>query len=162
PWPGLAAAPSDSADEVAWLIDLISAIRSARTELNVPPAARLPLHLPEGLLARAERHRAALDRLARVSALETEAPSGGIAQIVVAGETFSLPLGDVIDLAAERARLARAAEAAEREAQALAGRLANPGFLARAKPEAVDKARSDHAARTAEATRLRAALARLG
>ncbi|MFQ3666350.1 MAG: valine--tRNA ligase, partial [Sphingomonadaceae bacterium] len=159
PWPEPAADPSDSADEVAWLIDLISAIRSARTELNVPPAARLPLHLPEGLLARAERHRAALDRLARVSALETEALSGGIAQIVVAGETFSLPLGDVIDLAAERARLARAAEAAEREAQALAGRLANPGFLARAKPEAVDKARSDHAARTAEATRLRAALA---
>jgi valyl-tRNA synthetase len=161
-WPGLAIGPSEAEGEIAWLIDLITAIRSARTELNVPPSVRLPLHAGASLLPRLERHRAALERLARVSALSAEPPTGGLLQVVVAGDTYSLPVGDVIDLAAERARLQKAAEAAEKEAASLAGRLANPGFLERAKPEAVEKAREDHAARSAEATRLRAALARLG
>ncbi|WP_448581515.1 valine--tRNA ligase [Thermaurantiacus sp.] len=161
-WPELQVEPSDAEAEITWLIALISAIRSARTELNVPPSARLPLHAPAALEARLQRHLPALERLARVSGLAFAAPSGGIAQLVVAGETYVLPLGEVIDLAAERARLSRAAVAAEQEAAQLASRLANPGFLARAKPEAVEKARADHAARMAEAERLRTALARLG
>ena len=81
---------------------------------------------------------------------------------MVADLSYALPLAGVIDLAAERARLEKAADAAEKEAASLAGRLANPGFVERAKPEAVEKAREDHAARATEAQRLRAALARLG
>ena len=68
----------------------------------------------------------------------------------------------MIDFAAERARLGKAAEAAEKEAASLAGRLNNPSFVERAKPEAVEKARADHAERAAEAERLSAALERLG
>jgi valyl-tRNA synthetase len=56
----------------------------------------------------------------------------------------------------------KAAEQAEKEAAALLGRLNNPGFVERAKPEAVEKAREDFAARSTEAERLRAALKRLG
>ncbi len=82
--------------------------------------------------------------------------------MVVDEATFALPLEGVIDLAAERTRLAKGAEAAEKEAASLAGRLANPAFVEKAKPEAVAKAREDHAAKSAEAERLRAALARLG
>jgi valyl-tRNA synthetase len=52
--------------------------------------------------------------------------------------------------------------AAIKECDALAGRLSNPGFTDKAKPEAVEKAREDHAARSAEAERLAAALSRLG
>jgi valyl-tRNA synthetase len=161
-WPKITAEPSDAQAEIAWLIDLITSIRSARTELNVPPSVRLPLHAGAALLPRLSRHRAALERLARVSDLSAEAPAGGLLQVVAAGDTYFLPVGEVIDLAAERARLTKAAEAAEKEAASLAGRLANPGFVERAKPEAVEKAREDHAARSAEASRLRAALARLG
>ena len=83
-------------------------------------------------------------------------------QIVYEGTTYFAPLRGVIDLAAERARLTKSAEAAEKEAASLAARLASPGFVDKAKPEAVEKARADHAARSAEAARLRAALARLG
>ena len=50
----------------------------------------------------------------------------------------------------------------EKDRDSLAGRLANPTFTERAKPEAVEKARSDHEAKAAEAERLRAALERLG
>ena len=83
-------------------------------------------------------------------------------QVIHGEATFSIPLEGIIDLAAERARLEKNAAAAEKERDALATRLASPGFVERAKPEAVDKARADHAARAAEAERLRAALARLG
>ncbi|WP_374385461.1 valine--tRNA ligase [Sandaracinobacter sp.] len=165
-WPALTAAPDAASAEIGWLIDLVSAIRSARTELNVPPAAKLVLHATEAddaLKARLQGQLPALERLARIESLSFEAPpAGGSAQIVVEGCTYALPLAGVIDLAAERARLLKAAEQAEKEAAALGGRLSNPGFVERAKPEAIEKAREDHAARTSEADRLRAALARLG
>ena len=87
-------------------------------------------------------------------------PTGG--QIVVDGVTIAFPLGDAIDLDAEKARLAKAIAVAEKDRDGLAARLGNPAFAERAKSEAVEKARADHDARAAEAERLSAALARLG
>ncbi len=73
-----------------------------------------------------------------------------------------VPLEGVIDIAAEKARLAKALEVSTKEAKSLEGRLSNPSFVEKAKPEAVEKARADHAMHAAEAERLAAALARLG
>jgi len=81
---------------------------------------------------------------------------------LIRGTTVAFPLEGVIDLAAERDRLTKSRDAAAKERDALAGRLANPAFVERAKPEAVEKARADHAEKSAEAERLQAALARLG
>ncbi|WP_430637139.1 valine--tRNA ligase [Sphingomonas hankookensis] len=166
-WPMADARAIDPAAraEVDWLIRLVSEIRAARTELNVPPGARLPLHVRDASGETAERltrQGAVLARLARVDAVSGDAPAGGALQIVVDEATFVLPLGDVIDLAAERARLAKAIATSEKERDALAGRLANASFVERAKPEAVEKARADHADKMAEAARLHAALGRLG
>ena len=86
----------------------------------------------------------------------------GAASLVVDGDSYLIPLKDVIDLDAERARLTKGIAAAEKERDALAGRLGNASFVERAKPEAVEKARADHAEKAAEAERLSAALARLG
>ncbi|ATY31372.1 valine--tRNA ligase [Sphingomonas psychrotolerans] len=155
----------EAAQEIDWLIRLVSEIRAARTELNVPPGARLALHVRDAAGetgARLERQSAALARLARVDQARGEAPEGGSLQIVVDEATFVLPIGGVVDLEAERARLTKAIAAAEKERDGLAGRLNNPSFVERAKPEAVDKARTDHAEKAAEAERLAAALARLG
>jgi len=165
-WPHADARALDPAAtaEVEWLIRLVGEVRTARTELNVPPGARLPLHVRdagETTRLRLDRQAAVLARLARVDLAEGEA-SGGAAQVVVDEATFVLPLEGVIDLAAERTRLAKAIAAAEKERDALAGRLGNASFVERAKPEAVDKARADHADKAAEAARLSAALARLG
>jgi valyl-tRNA synthetase len=80
----------------------------------------------------------------------------------VEGDGYLLPLKDVIDVAAEKVRLEKAAQAAEKERDALAGRLGNATFVERARPEAVEKAREDHAAKASDAERYRAALARLG
>ena len=80
----------------------------------------------------------------------------------VGGTTYALPLEGVIDLASDSGRLSKAVTSAEKERDSLAQRLANPAFTERAKPEAVDKARADHAEKAADAERYRAALERLG
>ncbi|OAN60082.1 valine--tRNA ligase [Sphingomonas sp. TDK1] len=166
-WPMADARALDpkAAQEIDWLIRLVSEIRAARTELNVPPGARLPLHIRDAsaeTVARLARQDAALARLGRVDQAQGDAPAGGALQLVVDEATFVMPLGDVVDLEAERARLTKAIAAAEKERDGLAGRLGNPSFVERAKPEAVEKARADHAEKAAEAERLSAALARLG
>ncbi|MFL6858649.1 MAG: class I tRNA ligase family protein, partial [Allosphingosinicella sp.] len=165
PMPDARALDPEAGEEIDWLIRLVGGLRAARTELGVPPGARLLLH-PRGAgaatAARLERHAAAIRRLARVEPAAGEPPPGGAAQVVVDEATYVLPLEGVIDIAAEKARLEKAAQAAEKERDGLAGRLANPSFVERAKPEAVEKARTDHAEKASDAERYRAALARLG
>jgi valyl-tRNA synthetase len=152
--------------ELDWLVRLVSEVRSARTELNVPPSAKLSLFAADAsdeTAARLDRNHAMLTRLARLESIQMSSfPGTGAAQVVVDEATFALPLEGVIDLASERERLSKSAAAAEKERNSLAARLANSNFTERAKPEAVEKARADHDAKAAEAERLRAALERLG
>ena len=165
PMPDARALDPEAGPEIDWLIRLVSAIRGARSELNVPPGAKLPLHVHDASTETAKRlecNAAAIQRLARIERIDTGAATGGAAQIVVDEATFILPLEGVIDIAAEKARLAKAAEGAEKERDSLAGRLNNPSFIERAKPEAVEKARADHAEKASDAEKYRAALARLG
>ncbi len=167
-WPMADARSLDptAGQEIDWLIRLVSEVRAARTELNVPPVARMTLHARDaspGTLDRLAAQGPVIARLARVDFAAGEpAGDGGALQVVVDEATFVIPLGDVIDLDAERARLGKAITAAEKERDSLAGRLGNPSFVERAKPEAVEKAKADHAEKSAEAERLQAALARLG
>jgi valyl-tRNA synthetase len=164
-WVHTSALPEDgeASADIDWLIGLISEVRSARTELNVPPSARLNFAVDGASAqtsARLAAHAAVIERLARIQ--PGDAGDGSRLAVVHGEATLLIPLGDVVDLAAEKLRLEKALAAAAKERDALAGRLGNPGFTEKAKPEAVEKAREDHDARAAEAERLAAALARLG
>jgi valyl-tRNA synthetase len=165
-WPMADARAIDPAasTEIDWLIRLVGEVRGARTELNVPPGARLTAHVRDAgpeTRARLASQAAVIARLARINVAVGEA-QGSALQVVVDEATFVLPLEGVIDLEGERTRLTKAIAAAEKERDGLAGRLNNPSFVERAKPDAVEKARADHAEKAAEAERLGAALARLG
>ena len=154
--------------EIDWLIRLVSEIRSARAELNVPPGSKVDLvawaDVGIDVQGRMKRNEAVIESLARVREIRSTnlGVSGAAAQIIVDGATFVLPLQGVIDVSAEKARLSKAIAVATKDRDGLAARLANSAFTDRAKPEAVAKAREDHDARAAEAERLGAALARLG
>jgi valyl-tRNA synthetase len=163
-WPKPAATrDTEASADIDWLIKLVGELRGAKAELGLPPGARLTAHFPASLQTRTDKLSAQLDRLARLEAIRFDpAPAGASAQLVVEGETITVPLEGVIDIAAERDRLTKALAAAIKDRDGLAGRLNNPSFVERAKPEAVEKARADHAERQAEAERLTAALARLG
>ncbi|SEK44641.1 valyl-tRNA synthetase [Sphingomonas palmae] len=159
-WPMADARALDPAAgaQVSGLIELIEAVRAARAELNVPPGARIALHTGNGVLP--VEIVSYVERLARVTVTAGEA-EGARAPILWGAETFALALEGVIDLDAERARLTKSLAAAEKERDALAGRLGNASFVERAKPEAVEKAKADHAEKSADAERFAAALARL-
>src|SRR5690606_10701997 len=102
-WPKLDGIAYPEADaELSWLIAVISAIRSVRTEMNVPAGARVPLVVVGGkaqTIARIETHRPAIERLARVSTIEAvDAVPPSSAQFVVGEASWGLPLADLIDI----------------------------------------------------------------
>jgi valyl-tRNA synthetase len=154
--------------EMEWLIRLVSEIRTGRTELNVPPAAKPALiveQTTDATLQRLKDYGPAIERLARTVYLPKatgDYVQGGSMQFSVGDTNFVIPLEGVVDVDSEKARLEKNAAAAEKERDSLEARLLNPNFTERAKPEAVEKARADHEAKAAEAERLRAALERLG
>src|SRR5438270_7851226 len=97
PWPDLAgyASPEDEA-QIGWMIDLISEIRSVRAELNVPPAAQIPLVLVDpapDIGLRAAKWNETIRRLARLSEI-TAAPAApaGAVQAMVGQSVIALPL----------------------------------------------------------------------
>jgi valyl-tRNA synthetase len=157
---------TDAVAEINWVIDTISKTRSFKAELNIPPGTRLTANIADpqvSTMSVIARQAAALSRLGRIdSFVYAPVATNNVAQIVVGGDTVVFALDDVIDLDAERSRITKALEAARKERDALAGRLSNAAFVEKAKPEAVEKARADHAEKAAEAERLTVALARLG
>ena len=82
-------------------------------------------------------------------------------QIVLDEATFALPLADIIDIAAERDRLAKAIEKTEKEIGGIDKRLSNPGFLAKADPQVVEETRDKRAALAEQRDKLAAAVTRL-
>ena len=141
-------------------------MRGAKNELGISPGAKLaafcanPSALGRSVI---EGNAAAIERLARLVPVNfAEAPAGAAMQVTAGEDVFLIPLDGVIDIDAEKARLAKALEASAKEAKSLEGRLSNAAFVEKAKPEAVEKARADHAHHAGEVERLTAALARLG
>ncbi len=144
-WPAAHYADDAAAGEINWLIDLVSGIRSVRSEMNVPPAAIAPLVVVEASMLTKERlesHAAAIRRLARVDGIDLAATAPkGSAQIVVGEATVCLPLGSLIDLVAEKARLEKAIGKVDQERERILGKLSNEKFVANARPDVVDAER---------------------
>jgi len=166
-WPAPEAEVSKEAtDAIDWVIELTTNTRSAKNELGIAPGAKLAAYLaePSDVAARTiERSSAAIERLARLTPVTLgDAPAGPAMQVIAGSDTFIIPLEGIIDIAAEKARLEKALAASQKEAKSLEGRLSNPAFAEKAKPEAVEKARADLAHHQGEVERLTAALARLG
>ena len=164
-WPTPAYSDDVAADEINWLIDLVSGLRSVRSEMNVPPAATAPLVVVDHnnlTRERLFRHDAAIKRLARVEDITTAdiAPKGA-AQIVVAEATFCLPLGSLIDLAAETSRLEKAIAKGDAEIARIKGKLSNEKFVANANPEVVAAERERLAELESQRESLRIALQRV-
>jgi valyl-tRNA synthetase len=165
-WPvfeGLADAQAD--EEIGWIVKLVSEVRSVRSEMNVPVSAKIPLVLVganKATRARAEAHEDTIERLARIDSIAfAKAPPAGSAQIVLGEATAALPLAGVIDMAAERTRLAREIGKATAEINKVDAKLANASFVAKAPPEVVEENRERRAAFEATLAKLQAALKRV-
>ncbi len=166
-WPTYGAEIVDDAAmaEMNWAISMIEGIRSARAQVNVPVGLKVPVvQLDADAAAKAalSNNRALIERLARIDSITeaATAPKGAIT-IPTAGATFCLPLADIIDIDAEKARLAKGLEKLGKELGGLRGRLNNPKFAESAPTEVVAEAQANLALREEEEAQIKAALARL-
>ncbi|MCW5733095.1 MAG: valine--tRNA ligase [Enhydrobacter sp.] len=165
PWPAPAATDTAADAEMGWLVKLISDIRSARAELNVPAGAKLRLLVvgaDQTTQTRLATHRAAIERLARVEGVETAAtaPKASL-QLVVGEATYALPVGEVIDLKAEGARLQKEIKKLGDEVLKIDAKLGNAAFVSKAPEEVVEEQRERRAQAEQTRARLSTALARL-
>jgi valyl-tRNA synthetase len=163
-WPKLQGLSDDKAEaEIGWVIDLVTAIRSVRAEMNITAAIPLVLaNVSAESKARAERWAEFIKRLARVSDISSvaAAPKGSV-QMVVRGEVAALPLKGVIDLGAERARLAKDMQKADADIARVDGKLNNANFVARAPEEVVEEEKEKREEALARKTKIAEALDRL-
>jgi len=164
-WPTPDFEDAEAAAEINWLVDLVSGIRSVRSEMNVPPAATAPLVMVGAnstTRERVARHQPAIQRLARVGEVgfDTAAPKGA-AQIVLGEATVCLPLGALIDLQAEEARLSKELAKNADEIGRIEKKLGNPNFVAKAASEVVEAEREKLAELGEARARLETALSRV-
>jgi len=163
-WPTLEGLTDDKAEaEIGWVIDLITAIRSIRAEMNLNVVIPVVLAgVSSETQALAQQWSDVIKRLARVSEISSaaSAPSGSV-QLVVRGEVAALPLKGVIDLSAERARLAKEMQKADADIARCDGKLNNPKFMERAAEEVVDEEKEKRAEAVARKDKIAEALERL-
>ena len=155
PWPDLPDGLIDAAaaEEMDWVVRLISQIRAVRAEMNIAPGAKIPMLLKDGGEAARQRlqtHRDILSTLARLESLDVldgEVPKGAV-QDVLDEATIVLPLAGVIDIAAEQARLEKEAAKLQGDIAKHDKKLANKGFTDKAPAEVVEteRQRRDEAA----------------
>jgi valyl-tRNA synthetase len=164
-WPTPEFRDDAAAAEINWLIDLVSGIRSARAEMNVPPGATASLVVVganTSTEARLDRHAAAIRRLARADEIRAaEVAPKGSAQIIVGEATVCLPLGNLVDLAAEQTRLEKAIGKVDAEMERIDKKLSNEKFVANADPEVVAAERERKAELEVQLASLRTALTRV-
>ncbi len=169
-WPAVRARDEAAEAEVGALVELVRAVRNARSDAKLEPGTWLPLDVAvePALVASFEALRPALERLARARPMRRHedrealhAAATGLA--VIAGPTEAIVGTGASDPAggeADRARLEKELADAERLLEAARARLANEGFTAKAPPAVVEGARAREAELAVQAERLRERLAR--
>ncbi len=165
-WPQTMQIADPEADsEMRWVMELIKGVRSVRSEMNVPPSAKVALVLKDANAesqGRLDRNRDVIMTLARLASAHTaDALPEGSAQFVIGEATAGLPLGDVIDFAKERARLEKELKKAHDEIARFDAKLSNEQFVSRAPEDVLTEQREKRAEAQALAARLKEAVARL-
>jgi valyl-tRNA synthetase len=163
-------APPDFTDEAAeaeigWVVDLVTAIRSVRAEMNIAPATLTALVLAGASAetkARLPRWNDVIKRMARLSDISftDRAPEGAV-QLLVRGEVAALPLKGVIDLAAEKTRLDKEIAKADADIKRVDAKLGNEKFVANAPEEIVEEEKEKREAAVARREKIVEAMKRL-
>jgi valyl-tRNA synthetase len=140
----------EAEEDIAWLKDFVIGVRQIRGEMNISPGKRLPVLLADvepGDRERLDRHRDLLRSLARLEQIDIlqGAEPDGIATALVRQFRILVPLADLIDVEAERARLGKQRQRIEQDLAKAESKLGNGRFVANA-PEAVVQKERDRAA----------------
>lgn len=168
PWPKAEKIDTDAMNEIDWAIDLISAVRSLRAEMNLPAGAKLTVYLKDGNTASCrnlEHFNTIICSLARLEKIECFAEGAEISkdmvQSVFKEAVLLLPLKGVVDFAAEKERLQKELEGLNKNLEGYARKLENPSFVDRAPAAVVEEEKRRQAEALENKAKVEAALERI-
>ncbi|GHV07518.1 valine--tRNA ligase [Clostridia bacterium] len=131
--------PAESA-AMERIIEVIRAVRVKRAELKVAPSKKAHMYISTEFEDDFKSGLAYITRLAGASEVELASPdAAGLVVVVTPSAKVYLPLAELVDLNAERERLNRDLSKTEKEREALAAKLSNPGFTDKAPAHVVAK-----------------------
>lgn len=165
-WPMAEEVNLEAINDIDWAIDLISAIRSLRAEMNLPASAKLNITL-SGAGEDSRQHAAAFNTiicsLARLESLSCQnvEVTPDMVQSVFKECTMLLPLKGVIDFAAERDRLKKELETLNKNLEGYARKLSNPNFVEKAPQAVVEEEKRRQAEALENKAKVEKALARI-
>ncbi|WP_425909199.1 valine--tRNA ligase [Nitrobacter sp. TKz-YC02] len=151
--------------EIGWVVDLVTAIRSVRAEMNIPPATLASLVLAGASAesrVRAQRWSDVIKRMSRLADISfaDQAPAGAV-QLLIRGEVAALPLKGIVDVAAQRTRLEKEIAKADADIDRVESKLADQNFVANAPEEIVEDEKEKREAAVARKAKFVEALERL-
>ncbi len=142
--------------EMKKVMELITAVRTRRSEMNVPPSKKAHLYIETGDTAAFEAEREAIAKLAYCSAVEigeSFPQAEGSVTVVTAACRGYLPMDDLVDKKAETARLTKELEGAKKQLATAEAKLQNEKFISKAPQNVIDGVK-DNAAKLREKVRM--------
>jgi len=165
-WPVAETFADDDKYEIDWAIDLISAIRSLRSSMNLPASAKLTAYVKTNaadtqIISKQNKLICTLARLERLCALDNTEITKDMVQTVSRDATILIPLKGVIDFAAERERLNKELEMLNKNLDGYARKLSNESFVAKAPAKVVAEEKRRQAEALENKAKVEEALARI-
>jgi valyl-tRNA synthetase len=161
---------SADAEKMTKIIDAIKAIRTRRSEMNVPPSKKAKVYVQTkysdifGKTSEAffVRLASASELIVAESFSDDEVSADNAVQIITDAATIYLPLSDIIDFEKEKARLESEKKKLEGEIERIEKKLANQGFVAKAPAAVVEGEKAKMAKYRENLDGILTALAKLG
>ena len=150
--------------EMKRIMDAIRGIRNRRAEMNVPPSRKAKVYIASAAQDTFCNGSAFISRLAYASAVEVgeQFDIPGAVTVVTADARIYIPMDELVDKQAERARLSKELEAAQKQLSQAQGKLNNPGFTGKAPANVVEGVRANAAKLEDKIRMLNASLEALG
>ena len=126
------------------IMTAVKAIRNRRAEMNVPPSKKAEVFIDTPFESTFIQGTVYMQRLASASAVTVcgDVEIDGSVQIITEDAKIFIPMNELVDMDAERARLTKELEAAKKDLEFFAKKLNNPGFMAKAPEAEVEKTKA--------------------
>lgn len=127
------------------VMELITAVRTRRSEMNVPPSRRAHLYIETASPEAFDTEKESIARLAYCSGVETgeSFDMPGAVTVVTSGCRAYLPMDDLIDREAEKKRLTKELESAKKQLATVESKLSNETFMSKAPANVIDGVRQN-------------------
>ena len=145
------------------VMSAIKAIRNRRAEMNVPPSKKAKLYIATKYIEDFTNGSVFMNRLASASEIEigSEFEVEGSVSVITESAKIFIPLNELVDFTAEKARLQKELETAKKDLEFVENKLNNPGFMAKAPEKVVAAQREAQAKHSAKIAMLEESISKL-